>query len=47
MDKIEKQMISIVNRNHDRGRIMEKIDRDIYYIRLAKRLNQISERRKK
>lgn len=44
---MKNNFISIVNRNLERLRIMEKIDRDLRYARFAKRLNRISARRKK
>lgn len=44
---MENEVFAIVNRNHERRRIMDKIDRDLHYIQFAKRLNEISKRRKK
>lgn len=38
---------SIVNKNHEVAEIMERIDREMEYIELAKKLSQISARRKK
>ena len=47
MDKLEKQMFDIVNRNSQRRTIMDRINRDLCYVRFANRLNKISARRKK
>ncbi|MBR7122266.1 MAG: hypothetical protein IKC95_02295 [Oscillospiraceae bacterium] len=47
MDQFEKQMFAVVNRNHRRRCIMDQIDKNLRYARFAKRLNRISERRKK
>lgn len=44
---MENEIFVVVNRNHQRRRIMDKIERDLHYIRFAKRLNKISNRRKK
>ena len=44
---MEKEVFAIVNRNHELRRTMDRIERDLEYVRLAKRLNQIPERRKK
>lgn len=38
---------TIVNRNHQRRIIMDRIERELYYARLANRLREISARRKK
>ena len=46
MDSLEKQIFCIIDRNHQRRCIMEQIDKDLQYVRLAKRLNKISEKRK-
>ena len=43
---MEKNFFSIVNRNHQRRSIMEQIDKNLQYVRLAKRLNKISAKRK-
>ena len=43
---MEKNFFSIVNRNHHRRCIMDQIDKDLQYVRLAKRLNNISAKRK-
>lgn len=37
----------IVNKNHEVRTVMDRIDREMEYYELAKRLNQISARRKK
>jgi hypothetical protein len=47
MDQLERQMFNIVNRNHQRREIMDRISRGLYYARMANRLNKISARRKK
>ena len=47
MDKLEQQMFNIVNQNSQRRAIMDRIDRDLFYIQFANRLNKISARRKK
>ena len=44
---MQNNFFAIVNRNHERLRIMDRIDRDLRYARFAKRLNRISARRKK
>lgn len=46
MNQLERQMFNIVNRNHQRRCIMEQIDKNLQYVRLAKRLNKISAKRK-
>lgn len=38
---------SIVNRNYEHRCIMDRIDRDLQYVRFAKRLSNISLRRRK
>lgn len=38
---------AIVNKNHEVAEIMERIDREMEYIELAKKLSQISARRKR
>ena len=43
---MEKDLFSIVNRNHQRRCIMDKIDSNLPYVRLAKRLKKISAKRK-
>lgn len=43
---MEKDLFSIVNRNHQRRGIMDQIDKDLRYVRLAKRLKKISAKRK-
>ena len=45
--QLEKQMIDIVNRNHQCRCIMDRIDRTLNRERLADRPNAISARRKK
>lgn len=45
--QIEKQMIDIVNRNRERRIIMDRIDRDLDYERMAQRLNAVSAGRRK
>lgn len=47
MDKLEKQMIDIVNRNHERRIIMDRIDQHMNCYHLAMRLKAISARRKR
>lgn len=47
MDQLERQMFNIVKRNHQRREIMDRINRDLYYARMANLLNKISARRKK
>lgn len=47
MDNLEKQMIAVVNRNHERRNIMDSIDRHMDCYHLAIRLNAISARRKR
>lgn len=47
MDNISKAMMTAVNRNHERRRIMDKIDKDLDIFLMAKRLNQIASRRKR
>ena len=47
MRQLERQMFNIVNRNHQLRSIMDRIDRDLFYIQFANRLNKISARRKK
>lgn len=44
---MEKELFAIVNRNHELRRTMDRIKRDLEYVRLAKQLNQISARRKR
>lgn len=44
--QIEKQMIGIVNRNHQCRCVMDRIDNNLRYARFARRLNKISARRK-
>lgn len=44
---MEKEVFAIVNRNHDRRRTMDRIERDLEYVRFAKRLSLISARRKR
>lgn len=46
MDNLEKQMIAIVNRNHECRTIMERIDRYMDCYHLGIRLKAISARRK-
>ncbi len=43
---MEKEFFAIVNRNHELRGIMDKIDSNLPYVRLAKRLNKISAKRK-
>ena len=47
MVNFQKKMFELVNRNHDRAAIMRRIDRDRDCDILAKKLNEISARRKK
>lgn len=44
---MEQDFFAIVNRNHQRREIMDRIERELYYARLANRLSKISARRKK
>ena len=44
---MKNELFDIVNRNHEVRNTMEKVYKDLYYVRLAKRLNRISARRKK
>lgn len=46
MDILEKQMFFIIDLNHQRRCIMEQIDKNLQYVRLANRLNKISAKRK-
>lgn len=43
---MEKEFFAIVNRNHELRCIMDKIDSNLPYVRLAKRLKKISAKRK-
>lgn len=47
MDRLEKQMLCIVNRNHQLRTIMDKIDRELQHVHFANQLSKISARRKK
>ena len=44
---MKKNFFNIVNRNHELRGIMDRIDKDLRYARMANRLNKISARRKK
>lgn len=43
---MEKEIFAIVNRNHELRCIMDKIDSNLPYVCLAKRLKKISAKRK-
>lgn len=47
MDKLENQMIDIVNRNHERRIIMDRIDQQMVRYHLAMMLKAIPARRKR
>lgn len=47
MDKIEKQMIDIVNRHHEAVSAVDRIVKNLDCDMLARRLNTIAARRKK
>lgn len=44
---MKNELFDVVNRNHEVRITMDKVYKDLYYVRLAKRLNRISARRKK
>ena len=46
MDNLEKQMIAVVNRNHESRNIMDRIDRHMDCYHMGIRLKAISARRK-